>query len=381
MRRLVIVAAAVGWACSLVNAQNPVPLLLPSASHLQLTLQEDPNTAIRWGPVCAGEGEDAVRCHNFTISLENKSMDRVLLDSNCRERVFTISIRDPSASGGWLPAGRGGFPCHRGIHSTSLHLQPGEKISFQSGFISLSRENRLLSQVSYTLHAPYTVRATLMLRGCIEPSDHTDCLSPSQVTPSTAVSVSGTHLQEPVTLVSNEIIAESPNVLDLGEMKFEFQVDIDTAATSEIGTRGGCTRQNTARLDCTTFRYKIRNLGDRAVRNVVWNCNVGTDPDITPEYRVTGGEWQALPSRWVCGISTFSSTAEIKAGDTAEGKFNLATLHYGYSAKPLEAPGKYQLRFKFSPHACFASPDGGSCATVIQHPPPILSPEVTVDVP
>lgn len=189
-------------------------------------------------------------------------MDTVLLDGNCRERVVTISIKDPSASGGWLPASNSGFPCHPGIHSSSLRLQPGEKISLESGFISFSRDNHLLSREHYTVHAPYTVRATLTLHGCIEPSDQTDCLSPSQVMPSTGVSVSGTHLQEPVTVVSNEIVAESPNALDLGEMKFGFQVDIDTAARSEIGTRGDCTPQNTARLDCITFRYTIRNLGD-----------------------------------------------------------------------------------------------------------------------
>jgi hypothetical protein len=133
-------------------------------------------------------------------------------------------------------------------------------------------------------------------------------------------------------------------------------------------------------LDCTTFRYTIRNLGGRAVRNVVWDCNVTTAPDIAPGYRVADGEWKPLLSRFGCGLSTFSDTAAISAGGTIEGEFTPATLHDGSSAKLLEAPGKYQHRFKFLPQACFASPDGGTCTTVLQHPPPIVSSEVTVDI-
>jgi hypothetical protein len=187
--------------------------------------------------------------------------------------------------------------------------------------------------------------------------------------------------QELVTAVSNEIIVESPNVPDLGEMKFGFQVDVDADTPGRIGTRGGCTPQNAGHLDCSTFRYTIHNLGDRPIRNVVTNCNAGsTAPDIAAEYRVPGGEWEAFPIRNGACISVFSGLTAIPAGAAAEGEFTLATLGPGLSTKPLEAPSKYQLRFEFSPHACFASPDGGSCATVLQHPPSIVSPELTVDV-
>jgi hypothetical protein len=219
------------------------------------------------------------------------------------------------------------------------------------------------------------------LRGCIEPPDHTDCLSPLQATPSTPGLGPGIQFQEPVTLVSNELIVESPTVLDLGEMKFGFQVDIDAAAPVDPGSRRGCTPQNAARLGCTTFHYTIRNLGDRPVRNVATNCNGGSiTADIAAEYRVPGSEWKSFPiENGVC-ISASSDLTAIPAGRAAEGEFTLGTLGYGLSTKPLEAPGKYQLRFEFSPHACFASPDGRSCATVLQHPPSILSPELTVDV-
>jgi len=370
---LVACSAALAWAR--VSAQGPVPGTLPPASDFHVTVQEDPRTAIRWGPPCGRDEEEIVRCHMFTISVENKSAATVRLDNNCREHMFAIWTKAPTASGEWLRVGGFGFPCHKGSRPkdgrpTGIRLSPGGNFSFVSGLMALGSGAQ----------APYTVRASVTLRGCIEPADHADCLSTLQAMPPTPGSAPGVHFQQPVTVVSNEIIVESPNVPDLGEMEFRFQVGMDTAAASDIGTRSGCTPQNAGRLDCITFRYTIRNLGARAVRNVVWNCNVGTDPEIAPEYRVANGEWKPFPSRFGCGLSTFSSTAGIPAGGTAEGKFTLATLHDGYSAKSLEAPGKYQLRFKFSPHACFASPDGSSCATVLQHPPPILSPEVTVDV-
>jgi hypothetical protein len=372
-RLILILATLVGvLARSPASAQSPSQRFLPSADDFHLTLQENPQTAIRWGPPCGGVAGEVVRCHMFTISLENESPDTVRFGGDCKERVFTISIKDPTAAGGWLRVSNGGLaPCHR---STGLRLQPGEKTLIESGLISLSH-------APYTLHAPYTVRASLTLRGCIEPPDHTDCLSPLQAIPSTTGSASGIHLEEPVTLVSNEIIAESPNAPDLGEMRFAFVVEMRAFASGDTRPRG-CTRENTSSLDCAIFRYTIHNLGDRGVRIVVANCNGGSlTPDIVPEYGLPGSEWKSLSIRNGACISSLSDTTAIPQGGTAEGEFTLSTLDSGYSPTPLEAPGKYQLRFKFSPHACFASPDGRSSATLLQHPPPVVAPELAVDVP
>jgi hypothetical protein len=378
MRRLTVflVACSAALAWSRVSAQGPDQGTLPPASDFRVTLQEDPRTAIRWEPPCGQNGEEIVRCHMFTISVENESMATVRLDNDCREHMFAIWTEGPTASGEWLRVGGFGFPCHKGSRPkdgrpTGIRLSPGGNFSFCCHLMALGSGAQ----------APYTVRASVALRGCIEPADQADCLSKLQAMPPTPGSPSGVRIQQPVTVVSNEIIVGSPNAPDLGEMKLGFQVGIDAAAPGDIGTKMRCTPQNAAHPDCMTFRYTIRNFGDRPVRNVVSTCKVAREtPDITPEYRAADGEWRPFPPEWSCGVSTFSGTASIPAGGAAEGEFTFATLQAGFSTKPLEAPGKYQLRFEFSPHACFASPDGRSCATVLQHPPSIMSPELTVDV-
>lgn len=380
MHRLALFLAAWGAVvtCARVSAQGPDLAALPPASDFHVTLQESAQTAIRWGPPCGRNGEEIVRCHMFTISVENGSMDTVRLDNSCRERMFSIWVKNQAPSEEWLRVGSFGYPCHKGSRAEGspppgLSLAAGEKFSFNGGFMSLRSGGR----------APYTVRASVALHGCIELPGHVDCLSTLQAMPKTSGSAPEVHFQEPVTVVSNEIIVESPSVADLGEMRFGFQVDIDTAVPGDIGRRGVCTPQNAGHLDCTTFRYTIRNLGDRPVRNVVTDCNVGEGSltaDIVPEYRIPGGEWKTFPLRNGVCISKFAGDTAIPPGGTAEGAFILSTLDFGYSAKPLEAPGRYQLRCRFSPHACFASPDGGSCTTVLQHPPAVLSPELTVSV-
>jgi hypothetical protein len=378
MRRLTVFLVACGTALAFprVSAQGPNPDTLPPASAFHVTLQESPQTAIRWGPPCGRNGEEIVRCHTFTISVENGSKATVRLDNSCSEHMFSIWIKAPTASGEWLRRDSFGFPCHKGSRlkdsqPPGIRLSPGESFSLNSGVMAIGSAE----------HAPYTVRASMALRDCVEFPDHADCLSTLQAMPTTPASVPEVQFSEPVTVVSNEIIVESPNLPDLGEMKFGLQVEIDTAAPIDIGTRGGCTPRNAAHLACTTFRYTIRNLGDRPVLNVVTNCNGGsTTPDIAAEYRVPSGEWKGFPIRNGVCISTFSGLTAIPVGGAAEAEFTLATLGPGLSARPLEAPGKYQLRFEFSPHACFATPEGRSCATVLLHPPSVVSHELTVEV-
>jgi hypothetical protein len=375
MRRLIMALAACGLAlaCSTASTQSPFPRLLPPADDFHLTLREDSQSNLPLGPSCTGEAALALPCHAFTVALENNSQHTIRLSSDCKEPDLMISIKEPHTSGGWLPVSRRS-DCRHDIHWGNLRLQPGERVVFQTRLISPSRYGESMLPRSYTL------RAGMTLWGCTEPPDHSDCLSPLQATP-TPGSWPEINYQEPVGVVSNEIIAESPPLPDFGKMDFTFQVEIPAIAPGNTVPTTDCWPQNNARLDCTTFRYTIRNLGDRAVRNVVSNCNAGgVTPDIAAWYRVPGGEWKGFPIRNGVCFSAFTGLTAIPAGGEAEGEFTLATLEVGLSTKPLEVPDRYQLRFTFSPHACFASPDGRFCLTALQHPAPVVSPELAVDV-
>lgn len=370
---MALAACGLVLACRTASTQSPFPRLLPPADDFHLTLREDSQSNLPLGPSCTGEAALSLTCHAFAVTLENRSQHTVRLSSDCKEPDFMISIKEPHTSGGWLPVSRRS-DCRYDFHWGNLRLQPGERVVFQTRLISPSRYGESLLPGSYTL------RAGMSLWGCTEPPDHSDCLSPLQAKP-TPSSWPEINYQEPVGVVSNEIIAESPPLPDLGRMDFAFRVEIAANTPSNTISTRGCGAQNKAVLDCITFRYTIHNLGDRAVRNVVWNCNGGSvNPDIAAEYRVPGSEWKSFPIRTGVCISATSGLTAIPAGGVTEGEFSLATLGVGLSMKPLEATDKYQLRFTFSPHACFASPDGRFCLTALQHPASVVSPQIAVDV-
>lgn len=101
---------------------------------------------------------------------------------------------------------------------------------------------------------------------------------------------------------------------------------------------------------------------------------------IFPEYRAESLGWKSLPDRsWVC-TANIGIEHPIVAGRTAEGDFLLKTLQPGYDLMFLTAPGKYDLRFKFTPIACLASPDARFCLTKPSHPSPAISNELTWEV-
>lgn len=360
MRRLIIALAAcrLVLACSTGSAQSPFPRLLPPADDFRLTLREDPQTNLPLGSSCTGEAALALPCHAFTVTLENNSKHTVRLSSDCKEPDLMISIKEPHTSGGWSSVSRRS-DCRHDIHWGNLRLQPGEGVVIKTRLISSSRYSESLLPGSYTL------RAGITLWGCTEPPDHTDCLSPLQAMP-TPSSWPEINYQEPVGVVSNEIVAESPLLPDLGRMDFTFQVEIPALAPGDTITARSCPLQNRASLGCTIFRYTIRNLGDHAVRNVVTTCQGW---DIVPEYRVPGNEWKPFPPQAGGCLYNFTGLTAILAGGTAEGEFTLNTLGTDnhHDTRPLKAPGKYEVRFRFSPHACFASPDGRFCLTALQY--------------
>jgi len=370
MRRLILVSAfAFVSACSPASAQSPFPRLLPPSEDFHLTLREDTQTNLPLGPSCTGEAALTLLCHAFSVTLENDSKDTVRLSSYCKEPVLIIWMKQPRSSGGWFPVSRR-RDCHGDMNWTNTRLQSGEKTLIQTRLISPSRDAESMFPGSYTL------RASLTLWGCIEPADHTDCLSPLQViiAPSSGAEIDS---QEPVQVTSNEISAESPTVPDLGKMKFTFQVEIPAVAPKNVTRKKDCTSENSPSLDCTVFRYAIGNVGDRAVRNVFSTCQ---GLNVVPEYRVPGGEWTPLPPRRGDCLANVSGFTAILPGASEDGGFTLATLGRGYNTSPLKTLGQYLLRFKFWPSACFASPDGRFCLSEVEQPEPVVSSDLTVNL-
>jgi hypothetical protein len=221
----------------------------------------------------------------------------------------------------------------------------------------------------------YPLRVQWTLFGCTELIDGADCLTPLQIVREGST-VADVDIQEPVTVYSNSILVESPKLPDLGPLKFTFEI---TAATNrppedQDGRPSGCVEES-ASVDCAVFHYVIRNLADRAIRNVTASCG---DDSIRPEYRFGSSSWKSIPARvWSC---TRNVTVErgILPGGTLEGTFTLRTLLPGYDTSSLQAPGEYQLRFTFYPAACIASPDASFCLTLLQREPTVTSKVLTL---
>jgi hypothetical protein len=188
-------------------------------------------------------------------------------------------------------------------------------------------------------------------------------------------------LQEPVTIVSNEVIADSPPMHDLGALRFGFEVTVQGGSPSDglssTLAATGCTAETKNRIDCAVFHYTIRNLSDRAVRNTTASCS---DAGITPEYAAAGNEWKLVPQKlWVC-TANFTIETKILPGETIEGEFTLTTLAPPYDTTPLRAAGDYRFRFTFQPHACFASPDASFCLLKPENQPTAVSKEILLRV-
>jgi hypothetical protein len=92
------------------------------------------------------------------------------------------------------------------------------------------------------------------------------------------------------------------------------------------------------------------------------------ESNIFPEYNFESRrtfffdlEWKTIPVVQFSCNETVLLWQSILPGATLEGTFTLATLVPGYDTSALRNPGAYSLRFKFSPKACIASPDGKFC--------------------
>jgi len=201
----------------------------------------------------------------------------------------------------------------------------------------------------------YTMRAQWILEGCTEAPNGYDCLIGAQ---------------EPVTVFSNSVAVESPQLGELRGLKFAFEVAINAPPERDPS----CTAAN-MNVECTVFHYVIRNLADRPVRNARFSCS---DTSIQPEYRFEMGEWKPVPQRlWSCTMNILTES-EILPGGALEGSFTIRNLRPGYDTSSLQVPGQYQFRFTFWPNACITSPDASFCLWSPEKQPTVTSKELTL---
>ena len=293
-------------------AQGPFPRLLPPPEDFRLTLREAPHTEMPLGPSCGGEASLTLLCRAFTLTLENASKHTVhISELRCFEPDVVFEIRQPKSSSGWWPVSQQGKPACNTLDWVNIRLRPGEKTEYTTRLVSPRRSIYAVGVGSYTLHAQWA------LFGCTEVPEGKDCLSPLQVIRG-ASTVADVALQEPVTVLSNHVIAVSPSLPDLGNLNFEFEVAVTSAETpnAEGDTRDVCTTASKSNVDCTVFRYVIRNRADRPVRNATFTCS---DSSIRPEYRVERSEWKPVPYRgWDCGANTRIETGILPAEHSKE---------------------------------------------------------------
>lgn len=342
--------------------------LLPPTEDFRLTLQEAKQADLPLGPSCGGEASLTLMCRPFILRLENVGTHTVRISGlRCQEPWIRFEKKLPAGfSSEWWPISQPEQPRCETLEWTQTRLRPGEHIEYAT---RLASRRRSVDSVEPGTH---TVRANWLLFGCTEIPEGTDCLSPLQD--------SRTVEHDPVILYSNELTLDSPDLGNLGSLSFGFEVRLAPNELSKTGfaAQTTCAGNNTI-IDCTVFHFSIRNLGVRPVRNATFTC---TAWGISPEYRFEGSEWKAVPiiTSTECIMNVLIETA-ILPGASVEGTFTLPTLAPGYDTTELRRPGAYNLRFKFWPQACVASPDGRLDLVCPVKQPPILSNELTVRVP
>jgi hypothetical protein len=383
MRTLVALAALFSGCLSPSSpsaafAQSPFARLLPPATQFHLTLREQAHTNLPLGSSCGREAAQTLTCRAFVLTLENASTHTVRLSEiGCQGPSITIWRREPRSGGGWVPVSQPLRPPSAMLTWSNLRLTPGDRTEYETRLIAPHRSANDFAPGSYTL------RASWLLLGCIEPPDGADCLDPLQ-----RGSVPRIDLQEPVNVFSNEVIADSPALPDLGTLRFLADVVIRVDPVGNAKSTQTCSAE-TKTIDCTVFHYTVLNESDRPMRNTFCGC-VYWFP-ITPEYRIASGAWKPVPQLSPRNANTPAAGPSCLAnpcfpnpvlpgGTVMEGESILATLGPGYDTAPMREAGEYRLRFTFWPRACFASPDAAFCLAWPAKQVPVISPEITMRV-
>jgi len=336
---------------------RPFPQLLPDAQNFRLTIREDSASLLPLSPSCGGEARLTLACRAFVVTLQNIGTRTVHLSKFiCQEPRVSFEMKEPNSSFGWWPISRGSAPRCAPWTYENIRLKPGEKTEYKTRLVSQSRPAELGTPVAP--HS-YIIRARWPLWGCIEETEGIDCLAPLQVMKPTSygTSVGDVEIQTPVEVVSNEIEVSSPPLPDFGPLKLGIEISVapESQASEQTKLFPVCATYPGS-IECMVFHYSIRNLGDRPVRSVD-TCGRGY---MFPEYRANDGEWkQLMPSQIAMrGGSCFFTDTPILPGKTEERN---QLISWEFDTSPLYPAGKYEIRFRFRPDACFASPDGSFC--------------------
>lgn len=353
------------------------PQLLPDAHNFALSLQEDPTSTLPLGPACGGEAALTLACRAFILTLKNVGAHTVHLSGvTCREPYVILEMRPPNSSSGWWPISQPSYstPC-KPLRFENRRLRPGEATEYRTRLVSPVRPAEPGEPVG---PGTYSVRARWALIGCTEDPEGTDCLARLQVL-RPASSVADVELQTPVEVVSNAIEVASPALPDLGRLKIGFDVSLAPEAQAAVERRragGPCASHSDASVACTVFHFAIRNLSDRAIRNGRMTCS---DYSIMPEYRTGGSDWKRLRSSGIFCFSNILIETPIAPGKAAEGDFTIGELAPRFDTTPLYPAATYELRFRFQPAACWASPDGSFCIQRPKEQPLTLSNVIAIN--
>lgn len=372
MMRRAISKSVVVLLYSAMCAAAPFAPLLPPADQFRLTLREDPHSHLPLGERCAREAAATLTCRAFVLTLQNLSPHTVhISELGCAGPLVGFEKKEPRSSTGWWPVSHlGRKNCLAPLVWRNIRLKPGAKTEFATR-LSAGEEVETFAPGTYTLLARWT------LYGCIEQPEGTDCLDALQDTrhPGDAPRVS---IQEPVTVVSNEIQAEAPKLPDLGPVKLAISVAIapeDSTTETLRHNAPGCATEQPNSVACVVFRADIRNLGTRAVQWFTLTCS---DSDIVPEYRADNGPWQRVPTvDWTCTSNVMFPTP-ILPGKAVQRTFTLRSLAPGYDVSKLVAVPDYVFRFTLIANTCIAAPDGSFCLSEAIPAPAVTSNEVAV---
>lgn len=385
------------WNPSASSGQSVRQHLLPPASDFRLIMREDLHSKLPFGPSCRGEARHALPCRAFVFTLKNTGKRTVHLSGNsCAQPAVTISRKLSDSDNEWSVITEPASSSCVGISYTDVRLRPGESAHYSTRLISPRRQFQN-GEIWSVGPGSYTLRAEWTLKGCVDAQGGVDCLIPMQIIRRGDLGGGSVENQDPLTLYSNEVVVKSPELPNLGDMKFSLEVmphRLEPTAAKADPLSPGCTEETNDDVSCTSFHYTFRYLGDRPIRIGWMTCDgIG----IWPEYRTDASDWKhpellkpkppiMIPGNpkkefvflHVCGRNFYSDQVIFPRG-VLGGALPLAGLLAEYDTTPLSNAPRYQIRFILRPHVCFASPDGSFCLLPPNDQPDVVSNEVTVE--
>jgi hypothetical protein len=228
------------------------------------------------------------------------------------------------------------------------------------------------------------LRATWTLRGCTEETAGDDCLSvleTHRVAPKNVCSFLCIFFQPTLEVSSGPISVSQPGPLTLPLPLLELgltsrMLDPADPLIHPRSRLEGCTQVRAGSVDCVALHLTVRNAGTRALRIGRWTCS---DFAEVPEFRTVGGAWKPLQtSLLVCTANGEEETA-LLPGQTVEEEMTLPHVAAGFRVDPVREAGRYDVRIKYAPDVCVASPDGSFCLTERQRLPQMTSPVATFE--